>query len=119
MYNSRTVITAPTQGRYNAARQTSPQGDIFKNKLWLTIGIALSFPVFAQTTTGTIFRVNVTSRTVQAIDYQHRSGSTMLDFAGTSLMPSANGEAKVESKKGYIAIDVEFASLRKAHNVWQ
>jgi outer membrane protein OmpA-like peptidoglycan-associated protein len=88
-----------------------------KNKLWLAIGIALSFPVFAQTarqtTTGTIFRVNVTSRTVQAIDYQHRSGATMLDFAGTSLMPSANGEAKVESKKGYIAIDVEFANLQK------
>ena len=37
----------------------------------------------------------------------------MLDFAGTSLMPSANGEAKVESKKGYIAIDVEFANLQK------
>ncbi len=84
-----------------------------KNKLWLTIGIALSFSAFAQTTTSTIFRVNVTSRTVQAIDYQHRSGSTMLDFAGTSLMPSANGEAKVESKKGYIAIDVEFANLQK------
>ena len=88
-----------------------------KNKVWLTIGIALSFPVFAQTTpqttTSTIFRVNVTSRTVQAIDYQHRSGATMLDFAGTSLMPSANGEAKVESKKGYIAIDVEFANLQK------
>ena len=35
------------------------------------------------------------------------------DFAGTDLMPAATGEAKVESKKGYIEIDVEFAALAR------
>ncbi len=36
-----------------------------------------------------------------------------MDFAGTNLMPAATGEAKVESKKGYIEIEVEFAKLAK------
>jgi len=59
------------------------------------------------------FRVTVVSRNVQAINYQHRSGATKIDFAGTDLMPAANGEAKVESKKGYIEIEVEFGKLQK------
>jgi len=65
------------------------------------------------TTQTTTFRVNVTSRTVQAVNYSHRGGATRLDFAGTDLMPAANGEAKVESKKGYIEIEVEFGKLEK------
>ena len=36
-----------------------------------------------------------------------------MDFAGTDLMPAANGQAKVESKKGYIEIEVEFGNLEK------
>ncbi len=60
-----------------------------------------------------VFRVNVISRTARAVNYQHRGGATKVDFAGTDLMPRANGEAKVESKKGYIEIEVEFANLEK------
>src|SRR6476620_1455586 len=60
-----------------------------------------------------IFRVNVVSRSVQAVNYKHRAGASKLDFAGTDLMPSANGQAKVESKKGYIEIEVEFGNLQK------
>ena len=77
-----------------------------KTTLLLAAGITLSLSAFAQTTSQTtmavepmsptpIFRVNVISRTVQAVNYQHRSGATKLDFAGTDLMPSANGEAKL------------------------
>ena len=65
------------------------------------------------TTKVTTFRVSVVSRTVQAVNYQHRSGATKLNFAGTDLMPAAKGEAKVESKKGYIEIEVEFGNLQK------
>src|ERR1039458_1849694 len=65
------------------------------------------------TTQITTFRVNVVSRTVQAVNYRHRGGATKLNFAGTDLMPGATGEAKVESKKGYIEIEVEFANLAK------
>ena len=59
------------------------------------------------------FHVTVVSRSVQAVNYQHRSGATKLDFAGTDLMPQANGQAKVESKKGYIEIEVEFGNLER------
>ena len=59
------------------------------------------------------YRVVVISRTVRAVNYQHRGGATKLDFAGTELMPKANGEAKVESKQGYIEIEVEFDDLQK------
>ena len=94
-----------------------------KTKLLLAAGLTLSLSAFAQTnsetprviepTTSTpTFRVNVVSRNVQAVNYQHRSGATKIDFAGTDLMPGANGQAKVESKKGYIEIEVEFGNLQ-------
>src|SRR6476469_9063696 len=59
------------------------------------------------------FRVTVVSRSIQAVNYQHRGGATKMDFAGTDLMPQARGEVEVESKKGYIEIEVEFANLEK------
>jgi hypothetical protein len=59
-----------------------------------------------------IFRVNVVSRSVPAVNYEHRSGASKVDFAGTDLMPSANGEAKVNSRRGSIEIDAEFGSLQ-------
>src|SRR5580658_9558814 len=59
------------------------------------------------------FRVTVISRSVQAVNYEHRSGSSKLDFAGTSLMPAANGEAHVNSKRGSISIDAEFGNLQR------
>src|SRR3954470_803590 len=61
-----------------------------------------------------IWRVTVTERTAKAISYQHRSGATKIDFRGTSLMPLAHGEAKVESKQGYIEVEVEFRNLPEA-----
>jgi outer membrane protein OmpA-like peptidoglycan-associated protein len=57
--------------------------------------------------------VTVISRSVRAVNYQHRSGSSKLDFAGTDLMPSANGVAEVNSKRGSIAIEAEFGNLQK------
>ncbi len=61
-----------------------------------------------------VFRVTAVARTAKAINYQHRGGATKIDFAGTSLMPKARGEAKVESKKGYMEIEVEFDDLQPA-----
>ncbi len=98
-----------------------------KTKLLLAAGIIISLSAFAQTTyqkttttttvepmtRRTTFRVTVTSRTVQAVNYRHRSGSTKLDFAGTSLMPSANGRAEINSKRGAIEIEAEFGDLQK------
>jgi outer membrane protein OmpA-like peptidoglycan-associated protein len=94
------------------------------NKLLLAATIVLSFPAMAQTNSQTtvtvepmsatpMFRVTVISRSVQAVNYEHRSGSSKLDFAGTGLMPSANGVAEVNSKRGSIAIAAEFGNLQK------
>jgi outer membrane protein OmpA-like peptidoglycan-associated protein len=93
-----------------------------KTSLLLVVGTTLSLSAFAQINSQTsvepmssrpTFRVTVTSRSVQAVNYKHRSGASKVDFAGTDLMPAANGEAKVESKKGYIEIQAEFGNLQK------
>ncbi len=94
-----------------------------KTRLLLAAGITLSLSAFAQTNTQTTavepmsstptFHVIVISRSVQAVNYQHRSGSSKLDFAGTDLMPSANGVAKINSKRGSISIEAEFGDLQK------
>ncbi len=95
-----------------------------KITLLLAAGITLSLSAFAQSNSQTsmavepmahtpTFRVTVISRTVQAVNYRHHSGSTKLDFAGTDLMPSANGEAEVNSKRGTMEIEAEFGNLQK------
>jgi len=61
-----------------------------------------------------IYRITVVERTTKAVNYNHRSGATTIDFQGTLLLPGARGEAKVESKKGYIEIEVEFDDLTPA-----
>jgi outer membrane protein OmpA-like peptidoglycan-associated protein len=61
-----------------------------------------------------IYRITVVARTTKAINYNHRSGSTMIDFRGTALMPQARGEAKVESKQGVIKIDADMQKLEPA-----
>jgi outer membrane protein OmpA-like peptidoglycan-associated protein len=58
--------------------------------------------------------INVVERTAKAVNYQHRNGATMIDFRGTPLLPDSHGEAKVESKQGYIEIEVEFDELQPA-----
>src|ERR1700693_4705688 len=95
-----------------------------KTRVLLALGITLSLSAFAQTNSQSTmvvepmehtptFRVTVVSRNVQAINYKHRGGATKVDFAGTALMPTANGQAKVKSKKGYIEIEVEFGGLER------
>jgi outer membrane protein OmpA-like peptidoglycan-associated protein len=92
-----------------------------KTRLLLAAVISLSVSTIAQTSQNLsvepmgytpTYRVTVISRTATAVNYKHRGGATKLDFAGTDLMPAANGQAKVESKKGYIEIEVEFGNLQ-------
>jgi outer membrane protein OmpA-like peptidoglycan-associated protein len=87
----------------------------------LAVLASLSAPTLAQaqnvTSTEVIqtptYRVSVVSRTTRAIKYEHRNGSTLINFQGTDLMPAAAGEAKVESKRGAVKIDAEFSGLQK------
>ena len=101
-----------------------PRGGTLKTKFLLAASIAMSLTAFAQTNSSTniavepmantpTFHVTVVSRSVQAVNYRHRSGSSKLDFAGTDLIGSANGVAEVNSKRGSIQIEVEFGNLQK------
>jgi len=87
------------------------------------IGSALSLGLFAQANSQTTiavestvpvstFHMTVTSRTVQAVNYRHRSGATDVNLAGTPLLPFSSGEAKVRSKRGTLEVEVEFNNLR-------
>jgi outer membrane protein OmpA-like peptidoglycan-associated protein len=95
-----------------------------KTTLLLAVGMTVGLSAFAQTNSPTpgdvermstmpTFRVTVISRSVQAVNYKHRSGSSKLDFMGTDLMPSGNGVAVINSKRGSIAIEAEFGDLQK------
>jgi outer membrane protein OmpA-like peptidoglycan-associated protein len=117
-------IAPQIQLRHSQYGTNLPRGDALKNTLLLAAGLTLSLSAFAQTNSQSnmtvepmdhtpTFRVTVVSRSVRAVNYKHRGGATKLDFAGTDLMPGANGQAKVESKKGYIEIEVEFGNLQK------
>jgi len=90
------------------------------SRITLGLAITLGASVYGQAQTQTpahagdptpTYRITVVSRTARAVSYKHRSGSTHVDFQGTDLMPSARGEAKVESKRGVLAIEAEFSDL--------
>ena len=94
-----------------------------KRTFLLAIGSALSLCAFAQAHSQTTiavehsgpestFRVVMISRTVQAVNYRHRSGATDVDFAGTALLPSADGKAKVRSKRGTMEVEADFGNLQ-------
>jgi outer membrane protein OmpA-like peptidoglycan-associated protein len=61
-----------------------------------------------------IFRVTVVSRTTKAINYNHREGSTPIDFRGTELMPAARGNARVDSKMGSTKVDTHLEKMTPA-----
>lgn len=62
-----------------------------------------------------IYHVKVVQRDLPAVNYLNRSGSTTVGFQGTNLMPTAKGEAKVNSKTGKTDISVRFSGLSPAN----
>jgi len=62
-----------------------------------------------------IYRVKVVQRTLDCVNYLHRSGSTTIGFEGTPLLARAKGEAKVTSERGGITIDAKFQGLTPAN----
>ena len=61
------------------------------------------------------YKIQVVDRTLPAVNYFHRSGTTKIGFQGTSLLPNAKGEAKVEAHNGRTSIDAEFENLSPAN----
>jgi outer membrane protein OmpA-like peptidoglycan-associated protein len=62
-----------------------------------------------------LYRVEVVGRDIPAINYWHRSGSTRIGFAGTSLLPQGKGAASVTSK-GQTFINAKFEGLVPANS---
>ena len=60
-----------------------------------------------------MYQMILVDRTVKAVKYQHRSGSTKIDFGGTDLMADAKGVAKVDSHRGSMEIKAEFWNVQK------
>jgi outer membrane protein OmpA-like peptidoglycan-associated protein len=58
-----------------------------------------------------LYRITVVSRSLEAVNHQHRGGPTPIDFQGTVLLPHAKGTAIVESHRGSVAIDAKFEHL--------
>jgi outer membrane protein OmpA-like peptidoglycan-associated protein len=95
-----------------------------KATMLLVVATMLGASAFAQSTpqltspaepisSSNPYRAIVISRTVQAVNYEHRGQATKVDFAGTALMPTADGWARVENKRGNLAITAEFGNLDK------
>lgn len=62
-----------------------------------------------------LYRIQVVARDIPAVNYFHRSGSTKIGFQGTTLMPDAKGEAKVEAHNGRTAVALELENLTPAN----
>ncbi len=94
-----------------------------KPTLLFVIASTLSVSAFAQASpqetvaivpvgSTSVYVVTETSRTVEAIDYEHRGGASQVDMAGTALLPSADGKAKVRSKRGTMEVEADFGNLQ-------
>ncbi len=58
-----------------------------------------------------IYRVTVVSRSLEAVNYEHRGGPTPIDFRGTVLLPDVKGSAIMESHRGSVSIDAKLEHL--------
>jgi outer membrane protein OmpA-like peptidoglycan-associated protein len=76
----------------------------------LMLCLVASGPVAAQQQTQ-IPASDLTSQSVTAIGYKVGGGSTKVDLKGTSLMPQASGEVKVEAKQGATSLDVSVTGV--------
>jgi outer membrane protein OmpA-like peptidoglycan-associated protein len=75
-------------------------------------------PQQPETTQGGVplYKIQVVGREIPAINYFHRSSATKIGFQGTSLLPQAKGEAKVQAQAGRTAIDANFEHLVPANS---
>ncbi len=77
---------------------------------------ARSADIVADTQNGVyIYHVQVVQRSLDAVNYLNRSGSTHVNFVGTNLLPAVRGDAKVDAKTGKTEISVKLDHLTSAN----
>lgn len=64
-----------------------------------------------------IYKITVTSRTIKAINFHHRQGSTELDLVGTALLPEGKGTVRVDSKTGATKVDAWVEKMKPAEQI--
>ncbi|HVP00310.1 MAG TPA: OmpA family protein [Bryobacteraceae bacterium] len=77
----------------------------------LVVGVFLLSAAIVGAQSAQVPASNVTGRSINAIGYQVKGGSTMVDLKGTGLIPRVTGEAKVEAKPGITTVQVEVSNL--------
>src|SRR5207248_10675901 len=61
-----------------------------------------------------LFKVQVVSRTIEALNYRHLGGETKVGMMGTTLMPQAKGDAHVDSRHGRVVISAKVDKIGPA-----
>ena len=61
-----------------------------------------------------IFRVQVVSRSIQAVSYRNRTNWTKVNLQGTALAPKAKGDASVRSQLGHMEVKLNVKNLPPA-----
>ena len=62
-----------------------------------------------------VYKIQVVARDIPAINYFHRQGSTKIGFEGTSLLPAAKGDGRVEASAGRTSITLHLQGLTPAN----
>jgi len=93
------------------------------HKIWMTLAVGiLCFSMMtraqqqqtAPQQNQSFYQITLVGKTITSVSYQHRGGSTMIDFRGTPLLPLSKGSAKVDSKQGSIVVSANFRDLQPA-----
>ena len=74
------------------------------------ISLTVSF-AYAQTQQPEVPAADVIKKSIKAVGYPIGGGATKVVFVGTSFAPQAQGEAKVEAKKGPTSIEVKLSGM--------
>jgi outer membrane protein OmpA-like peptidoglycan-associated protein len=111
-------------GDKRAMARTSDKGAFtMGNRMWMTLAtgiLGLSMTAAAQQPQApdqrnqSFYHITLVGKTITSVSYQHRGGSTMIDFRGTPLLPLAKGDATVNSKQGSIVVSANFKDLQPA-----
>jgi outer membrane protein OmpA-like peptidoglycan-associated protein len=63
-----------------------------------------------------VYKIQVVAHDIPAINYFHRQDSTKIGFEGTSLLPTAKGDAKVQAAAGRTTISLHLEGLAPANS---
>jgi len=113
--SSNSSTWARTPERSIELKRSKQMKRIILKSLGLAVGLAVSTLSFASIITAQgkpqVPESDVVRKSIKAVGYEVGGGSTKMIFVGTPTAPNANGEAKVEAKKGATAIEVKVKGM--------